>query len=78
MYQHILVPTDGSEFAERAVTNGLSLAKSLGATVTVIMVVERFNWLLAEHGAFEEHAKHTEQIKKHAANVLNRVVDHHE
>jgi nucleotide-binding universal stress UspA family protein len=38
MYRHILIPTDGSELAEHAVTNGLSLAKSLGAKVTVIIV----------------------------------------
>ena len=31
MYRHILIPTDGSELAEHAVTNGLSLAKSVGA-----------------------------------------------
>jgi nucleotide-binding universal stress UspA family protein len=74
MYQHILIPTDGSELAEHAVTNGLSLAKSLGAEVTAIIVVEPFSVLaLAEPGAFQELAKLTEQIKKHAASVLNRV-----
>src|SRR5262245_36269103 len=45
MYRHILIPTDGSELAEHAVTNGLSLAKSVGAKVTVIIVEEPFNWL---------------------------------
>ena len=30
MYRHILIPTDGSELAERGVTHGLALAKSLG------------------------------------------------
>ena len=43
MYRHILIPTDGSELAEHAVTNGLSLAKSVGAKVTVIIVEEVFN-----------------------------------
>jgi len=38
MYRHILIPTDGSELAEHAVTNGLSLAKSVRAKVTVIIV----------------------------------------
>src|SRR5215467_521327 len=38
MYRHILIPTDGSELAEHAVTNGLSLAKFVGAEVTVIIV----------------------------------------
>jgi nucleotide-binding universal stress UspA family protein len=44
MYRHILIPTDGSELAEHAVTNGLSLAKSVGAKVSVIVVEEPFNW----------------------------------
>jgi nucleotide-binding universal stress UspA family protein len=76
MYRHILIPTDGSELAEHAVTNGLSLAKSVGAKVTVIIVEEPFNWQsvseTASKWALEELAKHTEQIKKHAASVLNR------
>ena len=45
MYRHILIPTDGSELAEHGVTNGLSLAKFVGAKVTVIVVEEPFNWL---------------------------------
>ena len=40
MYRHILIPTDGSELAERGVAHGLALAKSLGAKVSVINVVE--------------------------------------
>jgi len=85
MYRHILISTDGSELAGRAVTNGLSLAKSLGAKVTVMIVEEPFNWLnvsvekaqrsFAEHGAFEELAKHTAQIKKYAKSVLDGVAD---
>ena len=76
MYRHILIPTDGSELAEHAVTNGLSLAKSLGAKVTVIIVEERFDWLgVPEYGAFAELAALTEQMKKHSASVLNRVAN---
>ncbi len=61
MYRHILIPTDGSELAEQAVTHGLSLAKSVGAKVTVI-IVEELIWLgapsLAEYGALEELANY--------------------
>ncbi|MGA8966076.1 MAG: universal stress protein, partial [Pseudolabrys sp.] len=58
MYRHILIPTDGSELAEHAVTNGLSLAKSVGAKVTVIIVEDPEPiWLgvtaFGEHGALE-------------------------
>ena len=78
MYRHILIPTDGSELAEHAVTNGLSLAKSLGAKVTVIIVEEPYPsyWHgFAGHGALEELANLTVQIKKHAASVLDRVAN---
>ena len=76
MYQHILIPTDGSELAEHAVTHGLSLAKSVGAKVTVIIVEDPFNWLpLAEAGVFEPLGKYAEQIKALAARVLNRAAN---
>ena len=79
MYRHILIPTDGSELAEHGVTNGLLLAKSVGAKVTAIIVEEPFDWLSVSETkgqrAFDELAKHTEQIKKHAASVLNRVAN---
>ena len=78
MYRHILIPTDGSELAEQAVTNGLSLAKSLRAKVTVIIVEEPI-WFgvssFAEHGALEELSKNTEQIKNYVASALNRAAD---
>jgi nucleotide-binding universal stress UspA family protein len=36
MYNHILLSTDGSEVAQKGVDHGLSLAKKLGARVTII------------------------------------------
>jgi nucleotide-binding universal stress UspA family protein len=42
MYKHILVSTDGSEVAQKGVDHGLSLAKSVGAKVTIVTVTERF------------------------------------
>ena len=79
MYRHILIPTDGSELAEHAVANGLSLAKSLGARVTVIIVEEPFDWLSVSETqaerASEELAEYTERIRKHSASVLNCVAN---
>jgi nucleotide-binding universal stress UspA family protein len=39
MYQHILLPTDGSELSRKAIASGLQLAKALGARVTGLSVV---------------------------------------
>jgi len=81
MYRHILIPTDGSELAEHAVTNGLSLAKSMGAKVTVIIVHEPFDLLRvpetrsSQRQALENFAKHNEQVEKLAASVLSRAAD---
>jgi nucleotide-binding universal stress UspA family protein len=40
MYSHILIATDGSPLAAKAVTQGLALAKLLGARVTAVTVTE--------------------------------------
>ncbi|MFV0297180.1 MAG: universal stress protein [Hyphomicrobiaceae bacterium] len=40
MYKHILIATDGSELAHKAVEHGLSLAKVIGAKITVVNVSE--------------------------------------
>ena len=75
MYRHLLIPTDGSELAERAVTHGVSLAKFVGAKITVLIVEERVGtvwWTVAEHRLAEITAKYAEEIKKHATRVLPR------
>jgi nucleotide-binding universal stress UspA family protein len=36
MYTNILIPTDGSELAGKAVQHGIALARRLGAKVTVL------------------------------------------
>jgi nucleotide-binding universal stress UspA family protein len=40
MYKHILIATDGSELAGRAVAHGLALAKDVGARVTLVTVTQ--------------------------------------
>ncbi len=40
MYGHILVATDGSDLAARALDHALRLAKELGSAVTIVTVTE--------------------------------------
>ena len=79
MYRHILIPTDGSALAEKAVTHGLSLAKSVGAKVTTIIVEAPFSVYGVPESKVREmpaaFVDYAEQIKKHAAKVLNHVAD---
>lgn len=50
MYKHILISTDGSDVAQKGVDHGLSLAKSLGAKVTIITVTEPFPYTASAAG----------------------------
>jgi nucleotide-binding universal stress UspA family protein len=69
MYRHILIPTDGSKPAENGVAHGLALAKSLGAKVSVIFVVEPFSEM---SGRFLELvARYAELRKEQAKSVLD-------
>ncbi|HWK66013.1 MAG TPA: universal stress protein [Rhizobiaceae bacterium] len=79
MYNHILIPTDGSELAEKGVEHGLSLAKDLGARVTAVTVTERFP-LYANAGLAggwvpgpEEMARYDAGQKEMAEEVLKAV-----
>jgi nucleotide-binding universal stress UspA family protein len=79
MYRHILIPTDGSELAHRAVAHGLSLAKLFGAKVTTLTVEGSFNVYAVPtskdceiSGAF---AGHIERAKAHAAKILDGVAE---
>ena len=79
MYRHILIATDGSALAEKAVTHGLSLAKSTGAKVSALIVEAPFNVYDVPESKLrqmpEAFAQHAEQMKKHAARILSHVAD---
>jgi nucleotide-binding universal stress UspA family protein len=43
MYEHILIPTDGSELSQKAIDHGAKLAKALNAKITILIVSEPFH-----------------------------------
>ena len=45
MFKNILVPTDGSDLASKAVEEGILFAKEVGAKITAVTVTEPFNVL---------------------------------
>ena len=73
MYQDILIATDGSELAEHGVAHGLALAKSLGAKVSVIFVVEPLSELTARFR--EALATYVELRKEQARSALDRAAN---
>jgi nucleotide-binding universal stress UspA family protein len=74
MFKNILVPTDGSDLAAKAVEQGILFAKEIGAKITVVTVTEPFHFLSVETSQLEyipiEYEKHS---KAHAEKVLGIV-----
>jgi len=77
MYRHILIPTDGSEFAQKAIPQALELAKKIGAKVTAIVVEHSFDvYNVPESKMYsmtKEYAAYAKHIKEHASKVLDDV-----
>jgi nucleotide-binding universal stress UspA family protein len=75
MYQHILVPIDGTELSERAAQSSLELARKLGARVTGF-VAEPMPPLpnMGAHAAAyaRESTDHLARTEAHARAVLAR------
>lgn len=65
MYKHILIATDGSELAAKAVDAGLKLAKALNANATAVTVTEPWTTYLTPEAAiafpFEAYEKSAEE-----------------
>lgn len=71
MFHHILIPTDGSAHAKRAVEKGTALAKALGARVTFLTVVEPFHVLsVAPKRLSEARSSYERLAKEEATRVL--------
>ena len=76
MYTHLLIATDGSELAKKAVDQALALAKVLTAKVTAAMVTEP--WASAAYGEMgygfpiDDYERNAADI---AADILANVSD---
>ncbi len=55
MFKNILIPTDGTEFSEKVIADGVTLAKTLGARITVVHVLPAYEInLLGDLGPADE------------------------
>jgi nucleotide-binding universal stress UspA family protein len=54
MYSNILIPTDGSELAGKAVLHGVALARQIGARVTALTVLPPFHVLTTNPQMLED------------------------
>jgi len=70
MFKHILIPTDGTDLSRKAVLYGFQLAKTVGARVTALTIMEPYTvasmdaMLIAE--TIEEHDAEVARIADRA------------
>jgi nucleotide-binding universal stress UspA family protein len=77
MYKHILIPTDGSEIAEKAVTAGIDFAREASAKVTLFTAVPEYELpregqIMA--GRFISMADHARNSEEKAKGILAQAV----
>ena len=71
MYVNILIPTDGSELAGKAVQHGIALAKRIGAKVTVLTVLAPFHTLTIDTQMIEDTpVQYKIRMDEHAEKTL--------
>ncbi len=76
MFQHILIPTDGSALSTKAVKNAVSLAKSLNARVTVLTVIEPYHVISMAPGQLADtEASYKEHSRAAASRILSAADD---
>jgi len=76
MFQHILIATDGSELAGKALAQGLSLARALGAQITVVTVTEPWVTEVTGEAAFGlPFAEYDKAMTASAARILSKASD---
>ena len=74
MYTNILIPTDGSELAGKAVEHGIDLAERIGAKVTVLTVLPPFHTFTTDTQMIEDTpVQYKARMQKQAANTLGAV-----
>ena len=72
MYKRLLIPTDGSQLAGKAVEDGLAFAKSLGASAVLLTVTTPFHIFTLDPQAVEDTpAQYKKRMRGHAARLLD-------
>jgi nucleotide-binding universal stress UspA family protein len=75
VYKHILLPTDGSKLATKAVRQGIALAKSTGAKTTVLNVMPEFQMIVDEGYVLPNVTALQKRFDEQTAKQAKKIVD---
>jgi nucleotide-binding universal stress UspA family protein len=71
MYTNILIATDGTDLAGKAVQHGIALAKRIGARATVLTVLKPFHTFTVDTEMIEDTpAQYKLRVTSHAGKTL--------
>ena len=62
MFKNILVPTDGSDLAAKAVEQGVRFAKEIGAKITAVTVTEPFELVSVSQDPTRIHSDRIQEV----------------
>ena len=74
MFSHILIPTDGTKRSDKAIENGIALAKQLGAKVTALNCSLPWSAIAVGETAVPE-AEYVETQNNEAQKLLDTISD---
>ena len=76
MYANVLIPTDGSELAGKAVQHGIALAQRIRAKVTALTVSPPFHTFTTDKQMIEDTpAQYQARMRDHAEKTLGAIAD---
>jgi nucleotide-binding universal stress UspA family protein len=76
MYKHILIPTDGSDLSNKAIREGIALAKAINAKVTGVTVTIPFHVFATDPAAITDTAdSYKKRTSAAATKYLAQVKD---
>jgi nucleotide-binding universal stress UspA family protein len=79
MYSHLLIPSDGSELADKAVKAGIEFARTVGAKVTAFTAVPEYELPssadVMSHKRIRSPLDHENFVKEQAQAILVRIAE---
>ena len=79
MYSHVLIPSDGSEVADKAVKAGIEFARNVGARITAFIAVPEYELPgqaeLMSHKRVQSPWEHEERVRRHAQQILAAIAE---
>ena len=74
MFKHILIATDGSELADKAILQGFALAKALNAKATAVTVTQPWDALSMAANAERQMRNPIADYEERMAAAANRIL----